>query len=963
MSLIDFYVIDNVIHRRSGFSPVQGEKDYTKLRFIFEPGYGWDNCIAVTASFAISADQAVYSSPAIIDKSMNSAVFDIPSTFREYEGRVFVSVQGSYSENGHAVTIASNIAEVDIQRGILIKEGTEQRLYERIAALVQCCSVVQYGAKGDGETDDTQAIYKAIVNNDVVYFPPGVYRTAGIIITNPGAEADTETQTRGEPAGEHPKTLLGAGRSTVIRALGISNYGYFCSRCGHVHRGDYPGEDYLCPDCLRGREFLVNISDGKDAVFQIGRKTKSNKFDFVNECTVSDLSIEGDYGESTSERVSRGLCLYATKRSTIHNVWIRNTKGFGVDLASNAEDCQLSDIKVKYCTMHGISQGGFGNSLTNIEVSQCSKDGINIAVGGCQFANVKVWGNYEAGIRISGAKYCMISNVNSQQNRGCGVVIENNAAYNVLTGVETVGNNYSGNYSDGKYNKWTPNLTFEGGSGFVVGGHDNTVQGSDVRTKWTNGWFGIEKSALHIPYDSQNNRIELLCTDGDKTLSAIYNDSTTIGDTGKNHFGNLGFEKSVLLSKFNSNNHVRINGSQIDLAAIGTTWTALEYSSYVISTLDGLNGKAEVEKSGNTFTVTGNSGNANAINEITPRALKNSGASSGSDNITGAIRIANTYYGYPLRVYYAIPINQLETDKILGIKITAKIAGDDTWVAVPVLFLRNTSNNDKVIYLDNTFNTTEARSIVKSDGYITRVFAYTLSEQKISEEAWTDCQLILALLKTGNKKKIDENGNSVDDNDSNHSVTLDISELKYAVSDVTTITGREFDETHYTKAEVDETHYTKAEVDAAHYTKTEIAALLGLTVNCTPLDFISGKYIAFDASNFTETINSSYRYNKIDVSPGEEFKINVLGGANARAFAFYDSSGSVISGASASNSDEDAGGVCFDGYFEASGNNYSYNGIITAPDGAAYLVINDKKSAAELCYKLPSQAALGGGNT
>jgi hypothetical protein len=834
--MIDFDVINNVIRRKNGFSPVQGEKSYTKLRFFFKSGYGWDNCTAVTASFAISADMPVYSEPSLIDKATSSAVFDIPSAFRTHRGKVYISVQGSYGTGTDVVTIASGIAEIDIKSGVMVKEGVEQGLYEKVAALVTQSSVTQYGAKGDGVTDDTEAIYKAIVRNDVVYFPPGVYRTAGIVIANP-----PEKPGGGDiPAGGYPKTLLGAGRSTVIKPLNVSNYGYFCTNCGHVHKGTLPDEDYVCPDCMRGRSFLVKISDANNAVIQIGRKISSNPdvFDTVSECTVSDISIEGNYGEGSTARFSRGICLYATKRSTIHNVWIRYTKGFGVDLARNSEDCHLSDVKVKYCVLHGISQGGFGNSLTNIDVSQCQKDGINISVGGCQFANVKTWGNYEAGLRISGAKYCMISNVNAQQNRGSGLVIEsivkNNelkeAAFNVVTGFEAVGNNYTLNESN---NSWNPNLTFEGGSGIVVGGHDNTVQGSDIRAKWEGDWYAVEKSALYMSADAHDNRIDIVCADGTTALSSIYNNEK---------FANIGFDQSVMIVKHNNNNCVRVNGSLIDSLTISNgIYSRMEYRSYDLSTLGGFDEKATVNSSviydgnenpvGKQFIISGENTEENkkAVNDIAPRSVAGSCSLPDSGAITGSfvtrIEGQDVRVRYPALIYYEIPINQIAENKLLKINFTAQLTGDDKWIVMPILRLREwvvtqTNNNDSTetrrvvnstLFINNKRTDTEPRGIINSNSEVTRQFYYLITADKLGDTNWTECHLVLALLKTENLKKtdsngnviVDEQGNPIDDNTTEHSVTLRISELSYAFDSVSFLAQNEFNTAHYTKSETD----------------------------------------------------------------------------------------------------------------------------------------------------------------
>lgn len=184
MSVINFDVIDKIVRRRDGFNPVRGERNYTKLHFDFERGYGWDECTVVTASFFASADE-IFHEPAIV--SNNAAEFNIPTEFSTYRGRLFIGIQGTYQSNGRIVTIATNIVWIDIDKGILIEQGANQNLYEKLIALFSdkyiYATPQMYGAKGDGVTDDTAAIRNAIASSSVVLFPEGVYKITGIEFT------------------------------------------------------------------------------------------------------------------------------------------------------------------------------------------------------------------------------------------------------------------------------------------------------------------------------------------------------------------------------------------------------------------------------------------------------------------------------------------------------------------------------------------------------------------------------------------------------------------------------------------------------------------------------------------------------------------------------------------------------------------------------------------------------------
>ena len=744
-------------------------------------------------------------------------------------------------------------------------------------------SVKDYGAKGDGTTDDTDAIYKTIVENDVIYFPPGTYRTAGITITNSG-----ENKMVG-------KTLFGAGRSSIIKPITV--YGCFCRSCGHVQRGEdgkikntlaitdfspkgggyylsdnqteighdgevyyipipygesdsenvnnsfsftnslewanisifakdkdnniisvYPVDDIAtselnkygqtvytitppqgteniiiqgggCKKCGKDISYLVPLET--NAVIKIGRKINNDDTDTVDECTISDITIDAREQEkedidgiviTPESRFSRGLFLYGTNRSTIHNINIFRADNNGFEIAKNAHDCHFTDIKVKYCGANGIKQYGFGNSFVNVETSQNIMDGINITAGGCQISNVKTWANRGHGFRIDGAKYCMVANVNSQQNRKSGLVVDGDASCNVIVGFESVGNNYT-------LNTWNPNITYFDGSGYVIGGHDNIVQGSDVRAKWTSDWKSVEKSALYILENSHGNRIDLVCTDGDTPLSDIY-DSIDFKD--------IGFDSSVLYVKNNDNNNVRINGSQINLLELGGESIAIDYTKTILSTLGGFNNNSDVAKNGNTFTIKGKVETPYSVNEISPRSLAGSCTTHEIDEIDGTfltyVDNVSKRVAYPARMFYSIPISQISINKLLQFTFSAKISGQDSWIIVPILRLQqieNNGNEDIVLetkYINNKLVDTQPRGIVNSDDYETRTFSYLLSYDKLGDTQWTDCHLILALLKTA----------STEDNVP-HEVSLDINNLSCVINCVDNLSQNEYDETHYTK--------------------------------------------------------------------------------------------------------------------------------------------------------------------
>lgn len=901
-------------------------------------------------------------------------------------------------------------------------------------------SVKDYGAKGDGTTDDTEAIYKAIINNDVVYFPPGIYRTAGIIITNP--EHPTvrnwgETNETIETAPRCPKTLIGAGRRSVLKPIDAKGYGFFCKRCGHVHRGaELPGAGYQCPICESDRTYLVKINS--EAVLKIGRKIEKGAVvpkdyaDRVDECTISDLTIEANYmvtipdddaqplpeeeteavdGTSvntatqaaeiekpdteTEKRHARGLCLYASHRTTVHNVLVLKAEYFGVELTTNARDCQFTNIKVKYCGTHGISQSGYGNSFANVETSQNSMDGVNISRGGCQFTNVKTWANKRHGLCISGAKHCMIANVNSQQNYGCGFkMCTGNSAgtdgqepmYNEITGIQCVGNNFSGTIIETENS--TENLNeslnetedldeapdeevpdeenpdeestetgtevidgtakpldskpsaFCGGleaSGFVIGGYHNVVRGSDIRAFWGKTWCGIERYAVYFTESAHDNEVELICSEGTTPLSAIY--ATTA-------FAGFKFDQSELFGTINAtyNNHCIINNELIrvtplemsDMTLVQTNASTGDYQ-YRISARDSLQSNAAVTISNGQYTLNSSPANSGAITRIPPVSLASAASTVGGSKYTGSYyaKIAegqSVAVGYPLRVFYKVPIEQIcptgqPQKKKLYVKYTARIIPPENtpaktkWAIIPILRLQERSGATVKKYaLINNFKENIQHDMISAPTNNTREICYDINPEHIDVKTigqnnsdtitWTNCDLIIALLKTASANEYKDGQETVyNDPDS---LGFKIESLTYLATD-----GEAFPFSL-------DGFYSKSEIDGV------------------PLPFAAGKYIRVDGASANieaPTTDVSFRYSATSVTPGERFMIDGKGASGARLWAFIKSDGTIISRANSQTAGE------------------LIKTVITAPENAAYLVVNDKNTGG-VCYKIGKRVSV-----
>lgn len=408
---------------------------------------------------------------------------------------------------------------------------------------------------------DTQLIQAAIdyaaVNDVFVFLPAKTYLIGGLIINK-------------------PVKIVGAGQNKTILKESANETNTSEELDGNNDTVTY-----------------VNQSDFIEALLVVDISNMSGES--KNYCTISDLSFEGDRvsqntdtippqtqlvpieycvkNETTDEmtdettveyiyKEKNGISLRAAERVVINNVSIHWAGCHGVRLTTDSRDCKLSNITVRASAQHGIRQEGYGSSMVNVETSQNIGDGISITNGGCQISNAKSWGNRGNGVCLSGASYCMISNVNSQQNRCCGLKITNgyrNGAtviptYNVITAFQSVGNNFSANSNNNTVNILDnqPQKQYANSSGFYISGRDNIIQGVDIRANWTGNWYAVEKCAVYVTQDSVNNKIDVVCSEGETSLFNIYDDPM---------FSTIGFDTSTMLIVLNDNNHININGA------------------------------------------------------------------------------------------------------------------------------------------------------------------------------------------------------------------------------------------------------------------------------------------------------------------------------------------------------------------------------------------------------------------
>jgi hypothetical protein len=287
-------------------------------------------------------------------------------------------------------------------------------------------SVVQFGATGNGITDDTFAIQAAIDSvfaggGGIVYFPAGTYIINARLRPNMSAYPTGIWVYSGI-------TLNGAGQGATILKAG--------------------------PNQINLSWLISN--------YNIGSHTDQN-------IQISNLTIDGNAANQLRNIANRGVCLWRVRYLTIENVKFINVRGT-TNLHSNGEgfSCEItmsSDISIINCVATAdanLSSTGFntdGNS--NIKYSDCTASGFKTQDGqygmgfsGCnnkelQYINCRSYSNMRTQFNMEGstavAYYNCIAGGEPGDPQGrYGFTFALNSAHVQVYGGSSRGNSYYG---------------------------------------------------------------------------------------------------------------------------------------------------------------------------------------------------------------------------------------------------------------------------------------------------------------------------------------------------------------------------------------------------------------------------------------------------------------------------------------------------------------------------------------
>lgn len=288
-----------------------------------------------------------------------------------------------------------------------------------------------FGGKGDGITDNTQAI-----NNCIKYFT-NTYISAGTYITN---QIDDIPSFR---------TINGCGKKSIIQAN---------------------------PKMNLTNSYLLRTKNGGSGI------TFSN---FVllggSNSTESNYKIGGIYLRSTSNDVNDQW----DTRNIIQNVEIKYCYAASIYVGTYQRENKISNCFITHTTNIGINCMGTDNMIIGCTVASSHHEGIvingNNRVDSCKCfgcgASSTVTGKYA--LSLIGSK-CNVSNVELQQNNYGGCIIQGNSNYVQITcdnnGSGTT-NTVLGCHVVGSYN--TVSVT-----SYNFSFHDNQYERYFVSTNW-----------------------------------------------------------------------------------------------------------------------------------------------------------------------------------------------------------------------------------------------------------------------------------------------------------------------------------------------------------------------------------------------------------------------------------------------------------------------------------------------
>lgn len=462
-------------------------------------------------------------------------------------------------------------------------------------------NVLDYGAVGDGVTDDTAAFAAALAANPLVYVPCGTYIVENLSIPS-------------------NKTLFGGGKETILKLPAASIFRVIVTSGS----SDATVRDLTLDARGTGTSialFTTCIRINLLNIWATGSASHGIEFDNCGGCVLDGAEVYSTGGASSSAAVYLKNPTGNGSYNTVSNVYFRNINGRGIHNLEN-NFTQISNIRADMTNGESIlvqdSTAVIMQSITHTGAEPAAaalSDGIAIE-GNCLYCVLDGFlvAN-SAGHAVSigtraganGAAYCTVSNgivVNADE---CGVSITDQGEANAPTAnvvsnvvVQNAGKqipNASFNVSGGSNNQFVncTALDNQGTSTTTYGFQENNTGANTATSNSFSGrligTFTVEdydlSSTLSCVRESTKTITPTWCTfngNGGATIIGSSNVASVVRNSAGNYtitFNNpmpAGYPISAIARSFTGNNCV-----QIDTAPTSTSVTVQVFTDAGLS--------------------------------------------------------------------------------------------------------------------------------------------------------------------------------------------------------------------------------------------------------------------------------------------------------------------------------------------------------------------------------------------
>ena len=297
-------------------------------------------------------------------------------------------------------------------------------------------TVQQYGAKGDGSTDDTSAFQAALNSGQEVHVLPANYAIRGTITFPAGSTI----------VGENNPTLLVGPQQAFV----LNSYGAYVNISGLTINGQNQGGNIFCFESS-GNIYIHNclIENAHQAFLQVSGACDNTK---LYDCFISNMTgcafnfslgtgggiwIKGC--EVISNNNSPSMYFWGIGGITIddYNEWYNGTSpklgGFSVEFFS------CYDLVVNNAVLDGLSSGGFYFQACN-DFNGTGDKAVGNATNGFDFINcwngsfsdLVAYGNLGNGIVLSSCANITFSSIACNNNGGYGLIGESSGIFSSI---------------------------------------------------------------------------------------------------------------------------------------------------------------------------------------------------------------------------------------------------------------------------------------------------------------------------------------------------------------------------------------------------------------------------------------------------------------------------------------------------------------------------------------------------